>query len=164
MSPPPLKVGHLCNSDCGARGPGGIDQPPVIVPFKKLALVLNDLAPRIQALRHQEDQLVATRTELEELMVTRKMELADVGLVRSHVEDLRELLSNSPLSEQKAFIRSFVREIRVTGKEVLLTYTIPLLPEGCLQEAAGVLDIVHYGGAGGTRTHDLLTASQTLSL
>ena len=109
-------------------------------------LSLNDLAPRIQALRHQQDQLEAARLDLEEVLAARKVELTDVALVKSYVEDLKEVLSNSPLSEQKAFIRSFIKEIRVTGKDVLLTYTIPLPPEGCLYEAAGGLDTVHYGG------------------
>lgn len=86
------------------------------------------------------------RLELEELLTERRIELADETAVRSYVTDLREVLSNSPLPEQKAFIGSFVKEASVTGKEVLLTYTIPLPPEGTLQETAAVLDTVHYGG------------------
>jgi len=118
-------------------------------------LTLNDLAPRIQALRHQEDQLEAARLELEELLTERKIQLADEKVVRSYVEDLREVLTNSPLPEQKAFIRSFVKEVRVTGKEALITYTIPLLPGGSLQESTTVLDTVHYGGPSWARTRDL---------
>jgi site-specific DNA recombinase len=126
-------------------------------------LILNDLAPRIQALRHQEDQLQAAQLELEELLTERRIELADETVVRNYVEDLREVLTNSPLPKQKAFIRSFVKEVRVTRKEVLLTYTIPLPPEGTLQETAAVLDTVHYGGAEGIRTPDLLRAREALS-
>lgn len=117
-------------------------------------LTLNDLAPRIQALRHQEDQLQAARLDLEELLAERKIQLADEKVVRSYVEDLREVLTNSPLPEQKAFIRSFIKEVRVTGKEALLTYTIPLPPEGLLQESAAVLDTVHHGGPKRIRTPD----------
>jgi hypothetical protein len=80
------------------------------------------------------------------MLTERRIQLADEKVVRSYVEDLRQVLANSPLPEQKAFIRSFVKEVRVTGKEVLLTYTIPLPPEGSLQETATVLDTVHYGG------------------
>jgi DNA invertase Pin-like site-specific DNA recombinase len=109
-------------------------------------LTLNDLAPRIQALRHREDQLQAARLDLEQLLTERRIELADEKMVRSYVENLREVLTNSSIPEQKAFIRSFVKEVRVTGKEVVLTYTIPLPPEGSLQETAAVLDTVHYGG------------------
>ncbi|MFC1994721.1 recombinase family protein [Chloroflexota bacterium] len=115
-------------------------------------LTLNDLAPRIQALRQQEDQLQAARLNLEYLLADRGIQLADEEVVRSYVDDLREVLANSSIPEQKAFIRSFVKEVRVSGKEVVLTYTIPLPPEGTLQEPAAVLDTVHYGGAGGTRT------------
>ena len=76
---------------------------------------------------------------------------------------VRGLLSQSSLSEQKAFIRSFVNEVRVTGTNVLITYKIPLPPDGAIDEQARVLSIVHGGGAGGIRTPYLLTASQALS-
>ena len=84
--------------------------------------------------------------ELEEQLAERKIALADDRLVRSYVEDLKELLDENPLAEQKAFIRSFVKEVKVRGKEATLTYTIPLLPDGPSYETAGVLDTVHYGG------------------
>ena len=119
---------------------------------KKLSI--EDLAPRIQALRHREDQLQAARLELEGTLAERKIELADDNLVQSYVQDLKEVLGNSPLPEQKTFIRSFVREIKVTGREVLLTYTIPLLPNGRNHETIGVLDTVQYGGPFWTRTRD----------
>jgi site-specific DNA recombinase len=79
------------------------------------------------------------------------------------VEDLKGLLDDSPLSEQKAFTRSFIKEVKVMGEEATLIYTIPLLPDGLDHETIGVLDTVQYGGAGGIRTLYLLTASQTLS-
>ena len=125
-------------------------------------LSLNDLAPRIQALRQQEDQLRATQLELEQMLAERKIQLADENVVKGYVDNLREVLSVSPLTEQKAFIRSFVREVRVTGKEVLLTYTIPLPPEGSLQEWAAVLDTVQYGGPGWIRTNDQSVMSRAL--
>ena len=36
------------------------------------------------------------------------------------------ILEEGSLTERKAFIRSFVNEVRVTGNEVLLNYTIPM--------------------------------------
>ncbi|MEE8374403.1 MAG: recombinase zinc beta ribbon domain-containing protein, partial [Dehalococcoidia bacterium] len=109
-------------------------------------LELNDLAPRIQALRSQEDQLQGARLDLEDRLAQRKIRLADEEVVRGYIADLHDTLANSPLAEQKAFVRSFVKEVKVTGDEVLLTYTMPLSPEGVLQESAGVLDTVQYGG------------------
>jgi hypothetical protein len=41
-------------------------------------------------------------------------------LVLDYADDLRSLLMNSSLAERKAFIRSFVEEVRVTGDEVVL--------------------------------------------
>jgi site-specific DNA recombinase len=114
-------------------------------------------------LRQQEDQLQAEPLRLEELLSERKMEMADAKLVRSYVDDLRDTLDNSPLSEQKSFIRSFVEDVKVTGMEVLLDYKMLLVPDEVNSKTAGVLDTVQYGGAGGVRTRYLLTASQALS-
>jgi hypothetical protein len=54
------------------------------------------------------------------------------------------------LTEQRSFIRSFVKEVKVTGNEALLTYTMPMPPQGITQETTGVLNTVHYGGPFGT--------------
>ena len=72
-------------------------------------------------------------------MPVRQAELASLETVTSYVDDLRTLLNESSLAERKSFIRSFVKEVRVTGNEVLLTYTIPLPPTGISQETTGVL-------------------------
>ena len=62
------------------------------------------------------------------------------------VADLHDLLNESSLTERKTFIRSFVKEVKVTGDEVLLTYTIPMLLRGVTEEKLPVLSIVHHGG------------------
>ena len=107
---------------------------------------LADLAPRIQQLRQQRERLQATRWELEQQISDRRVELADVETVTRCVSDLHNLLSESSISERKTFIRSFVKEVKVTGGEVLLTYTIPMLPKGLTEEKLPVLSIVHHGG------------------
>ena len=48
--------------------------------------------------------------------------------------------------ERRAFIRSFIKEIRVVGNEATLTYTMPMLPEKVFIEKEGVLPTVQYGG------------------
>jgi len=110
------------------------------------SLQLADLAPRIQRLRQRQEQLNATRWELENLLSDRKVELADMETVKSYVEDLRNLLEESPMAERKSFIKSFVKEVRVTGTEVLLSYNIPLSAGSTFQETLVVPPIVHYGG------------------
>ena len=81
--------------------------------------------------------------------------MADLEMVTRCVDDLRSLLEENTLAERKPFIRSFVKEVKVTGDEVLLTYTMPLPPEGISQERVGVLHSVRYGGDRGIRTPDL---------
>ncbi len=126
------------------------------------SLTMADLGPRIQSLRHREDQLQAAMVDLEGQLAQRRVELADGGTVRAYAENLRDVLSNSPLLEQRAFIRSFVKEIRVTGNEAVLTYCLPLPPDGVVQESAEVLDIVQGGRAHRTRTCNPLIKSQLL--
>ena len=89
------------------------------------------------------------------LLADRRMELVDLETVARCVEDLRNLLEESSIAERKSFIRSFVKEIKVTREEVLLTYTMPLPPEGISEERLPVLYSVHRGGAKGTRTNPL---------
>ncbi len=107
---------------------------------------LEDLAPRIRQSRARQEQLQDRKIEIENMLSDRRVELADLKVVRHYVNDLRNLLSESPLTERRAFIRSFIKEVKVTGEEALLTYTMPLPPEGITNEKAGVLPTVQYGG------------------
>jgi site-specific DNA recombinase len=124
---------------------------------------LDDLAPRIQELRKRQEQLQVTRFELEQQVSDRRIELADVESITGYVSDLHNLLNESSLPEKKSFVRSFIKEVKVTGEEALLTYTLPMLPKGRIEEKLPVLSIVHYGGDRGIRTPDLRDANATLS-
>ncbi len=115
-------------------------------------LKLDDLAPRIQQLRQRKGQLQRVKWELEQQLSDRRVELADTETVARCVSDLRNLLSESSLAEKKSFVRSFIKEVKVTGDEVLLTYTIPMLSRGVSEEKLPVLSTGHYGGSKGTRT------------
>ncbi|MBT9143275.1 MAG: hypothetical protein AAGB97_06915 [Dehalococcoidia bacterium] len=109
-------------------------------------LRLEDLTPRIQQLRHRQEQLQSRKWDLETLLSDRRVELASLETVTRYVDDLRSLLGESSLTERKSFIKSFVKEVKVAEGEVLITYTMPLPPEGMSQERVGVLSSVHYGG------------------
>jgi site-specific DNA recombinase len=124
---------------------------------------LADLAPRIQQLRQQRERLQAARWEMEQQLSDRRVELADSETVARYVADLHDLLNESSLVERKSFVRSFVKEVKVTGNEALLTYTIPMLPRGIIEEKLLVLPIVPISGAGGIRTPYLRDANATFS-
>ena len=72
--------------------------------------------------------------ELENQLSDRRVELADTKTVAGYVSDLHNLLNEGSLAERKSFVRSFVKEVKVTGDEVMLTYTIPMQPGGFSEE------------------------------
>ena len=80
-----------------------------------------------------------------------------------YVDNLRNVLDKGTLQERKAFLRSFVRSIKVTGDDVKLSYMMPVPPEWLAEEKVRVLHSVRYGGAEETRTPDLLRAKEALS-
>jgi site-specific DNA recombinase len=107
---------------------------------------LDELVPRIRELQSRQEQLQLRRIEIENQMSDRRVELADLETISGYVDDLHELLKEGSLAERRAFIRSFVKEVRVTGAEAVLSYSIPLLPEKVAIEKGGVLPTVQYSG------------------
>ena len=94
------------------------------------------------------------------MLSDRRVELASPDVVRSYVADLHNLLAGSELVARRAFIRSFVKEVRVTGDEVVLAYTMPLMPDGSSVDRVGVLPIVQHGRPCRARTCDTLIRSK----
>ena len=60
----------------------------------------------------------------------RKTELPGTKEIKYYVKDLRAFLEKEELPERRHFIRSFVKEVKVFGGEVTLTYTVPMPPNG----------------------------------
>ena len=74
------------------------------------------------------------------------IDLASPKVVRQYVDDLRQFIDNSELTERRAFIKSFVKEIKVMGDEGRIRYTFPVPPDNHEEEELGVLPIVRYNG------------------
>lgn len=113
-------------------------------------LDLGDLVLRIRELRSRQDQLHARKAKIENEMSDRKVELADLKAVSSYACELQELLKEGSLAERRAFIRSFVKEVRVTGNDAVLTYTLPVPPQDFSIGNNEVPLTVRYGGPVGT--------------
>ena len=75
----------------------------------------------------------------------RRVELPTTAETREYVADFRTFLQEGTFPERKALIRNFVKGIEISGDEVVLTYTIPMPPDGVTSEAASVLDFVQSG-------------------
>ena len=104
------------------------------------------LKPRLHERRTQHDKLLARKAELEMLLSQRKIELASPKIVGKYVQDLRQFLDSSDLPERRTFIKSFIKEVRVTGTEGKIRYTFPIPPDNLEEEKLGVLPTVRYGG------------------
>ena len=83
--------------------------------------------------------------------------------IAAYAQDLSEFLNESELTERRAFIESFVKEIVVQPGGTLVRYTIPMPEDSPIggrdaEEMAlhsPVLSTVKSGGPGWTRTNDL---------
>ena len=115
---------------------------------------LDVLAPRIRELKERQEKLQARKDELHMFLTGEKAEVATQQEVAECAADFKGLLQEGSLVERKAFVRSFVNEVRVTGEQVLVNYTIPISLPKLKEEKDPVLDIVHYGGPLWTRTTD----------
>jgi site-specific DNA recombinase len=107
---------------------------------------LDLLAPRIRELKEREDKLQERKSELHMLLTGEKAEVATQREVAKCAADFKELLQEGSLAEKKAFVRSFVNEVRVTGAHVLVNYRLPMSLAKPSAQKNPVLDIVHYGG------------------
>ena len=82
------------------------------------------------------------------------MTLDKVETITTFAQDMSEYLRTSELTESRAFIRSFVKEIEVRPGRAVIHYTIPtpedsLIGGGDAAEVAlngGVMSTVHVGG------------------
>jgi len=109
-------------------------------------VIKDDLVVRIRDLRQRQEQLQVKRIEIESQMSDRKVELVDLETVSCCVDELRDLLKEGTLAERRTFIRGFVKEVKVIDNEVVLNYTMPLIPDYLTIEKEGVLPTVQYGG------------------
>jgi len=104
-----------------------------------------ELAPRIKSLLGKREELLQAKAKAESALQYRTVELADPDVVRAYVRDLGSLLEGSGMTEQKAFLKSFVEAIEVGESEATIKYTIPMLVKGSPEEKVGVLPFIQGG-------------------
>ena len=87
-----------------------------------------ELAPRIQTLFEKKEQLQRAKTDVEEVLSFNKADVTDPQVIRLYADDLRNLLAESCITEQRSFLKSFVERIDVNDSEIKVYYTIPMPP------------------------------------
>ena len=126
-------------------------------------LTMEVLSPRIYAMRHREEQLMAAQEDLSRQLENRRVELPSTEEIKAYVADFRNFLQQGTIPERKALIRNFVKEIEVVGDQATLTYTVPMPTDGATKEDTSVRYFANSGLPNGTilRTPSLNSTSAT---
>ncbi len=74
------------------------------------------------------------------------MELIDLETMTGYAAEMQEIVRGGSPTHRKAFIRGFVKDIRVAGEKAILSYSPPGLPDKVEINLEGVPRIVQYGG------------------
>ncbi len=126
-------------------------------------LEINDILPRIREHKERQERLEIAADEARAILAVRMQGLGDEETIAAYVKEMSDFLMESELTETRAFIRSFVKEIGVVPGKATIRYTIPTPKDSPIkgrdaQEialSAPVLSTVTHGGPGWTRTNDL---------
>ena len=106
------------------------------------------------------------------MLSQRRVVLDDVKTIAAYAEDMSEYLKESELTERRAFIESFVKEIVVQPGNALVRYTIPMPEDSPIEGKDAedvaldepVLSTVKLGEPCRTRTIDFVLISCQLPL
>ncbi len=119
-----------------------------------------DASDRIREHRERLERLEEAAAEARTILADRREVLDDVETIAAYARDMQDFLEESDLTERRAFIESFVKEIVVTPDDALLRYTVPMpedsiVPGGATEKVAldgAVLPIVKNGGPDWTKS------------
>ena len=122
-----------------------------------------DASERIREHRERKEKLEIAAEEARALLSDRRQFLDSAETIAAFAAEMSEFLKTSELTETKAFVRSFVKEIVVKPGRAAIVYSIPTpddSPMGGADAAeialnGGVMNSVRHGGPGWTRTIDL---------
>ena len=117
-------------------------------------LDISDATSRIREHRERQEKLEIAAEEARALLSERRAVLDNVDTIAAFAEDMSDFLMTSEITESRAFIKSFVKEIKVKPGKATVFYTLPTPPDspiggGDAAEVAlhgPVSSSVHVGG------------------
>ena len=123
-------------------------------PVETTDIDVDDFKPRIRELRERQDRLENSAEEAKAALAQRRKVLDDVNAIAAYAREMKDFLEESELTERRAFIETFVKEILVVPGDALMRYTVPmpddsLVPGKATEKVAlpdAVLSTVHDGG------------------
>ena len=87
---------------------------------------MEDILPRIREHKERQERLEVSAEDARALLLERRVVLDDVKTITAYANDMSEFLKTSELTESRAFIESFVKEIVVSPGNAVVRYTIPI--------------------------------------
>ena len=120
--------------------------------------VMTDASGRIREHRERQERLEYSAEQARAVLAQRRKVLDDVNTIAAYAKDMKDFLKESELTERRAFIQSFIKEIVVVPGDALLRYTVPmpddsLIPGRAAEKVAlngSVLSTLPDGGPGCT--------------
>ena len=85
-----------------------------------------DASDRVKEHRERKERLEDAAADARAILSQRRAHLDDVKTISAYAKDMKDFLQESELSERRAFIESFVKEIIVIPGDALIRYTIPI--------------------------------------
>ncbi len=117
-------------------------------------LEMADASERILAHRHRREQLEAAAEDARVVLAERRELLDSADTIAAFAADMSAFLKTSELTETKAFVRSFVREVLVRAGGATIIYTIPTPEDSPIRGADAAEIALNSGvrsiGSGGT--------------
>ena len=118
-----------------------------------------DASERIREHRERKEKLEIAAEEARALLSDRRQFLDSADTIAAFAADMSEFLKSSELTETKAFVRSFVKEIVVKPGRAAIVYSIPT-PDDSLIGGADAAEIALNGGVMNSVRHGGLISSR----
>ena len=117
-------------------------------------LEINDILPPIRDHQERQEKLETVADEARTILSMRMVGWGGEETIAAYVREMSDFLMESELTETRAFIKSFVKEIGVVPSKAVIRYSIPMPPDSPIkgrdsQEIvldAPVLSTVTHGG------------------
>ena len=112
-----------------------------------------DASDRIKEHRERKERLEDAAADARATLSQRRAYLDDVSTIAAYAKDMQDFLEESELTERRAFIESFVKEIIIIPGDALIRYTVPMPDDSFLAGRAtekvaldaSVLSTIHVG-------------------
>ena len=123
-------------------------------------LEINDILPRLKQHKERQERLETAAYDARRTLSERRAVLDSVEAIAAFAEEMSEFLQTSELTESRAFICTFVKEIAVKPGTATIRYTIPMPPDSPVGAADSaevalsdpVMSTVRSGCRAGIRT------------